>query len=95
MDVGTSADDVTARALYESGYFALGDDAREAADGYIHDYYGFLREAADQIAQSVAVGEGMATQYRDAFAAAGADELIYFPCSPDPAQVDLLADAVL
>ena len=76
-------------------YFALGDDARESADRYIHDYYGFLREAADQIAQTVAVGEDMATQYRDAFAAAGADELIYFPCSPDPAQVDLLADAVL
>ena len=41
------------------------------------------------------MGEGMAQQYRDAFAAAGADELLYFPCSPDPAQVGLLADAVL
>jgi hypothetical protein len=37
----------------------------------------------------------MVTGYRDAFAAAGADELIYFPTSTDPAQVDLLADAVL
>ena len=75
-------------------YFALGDDAREAADRYTHDYYAFIREVADQLAQGVAVDEGMATQYRDAFAAAGADELIYFPCSPDPAQVDLLADAL-
>jgi alkanesulfonate monooxygenase SsuD/methylene tetrahydromethanopterin reductase-like flavin-dependent oxidoreductase (luciferase family) len=75
-------------------YFALGDGAREAADWYIHDYYAFIREAADQVAKGAAVGEGMAQQYRDAFAAAGADELIYFPCSPDPAQVDLLADAV-
>ncbi len=76
-------------------YFALGDGAREAADGYIHDYYGFIREAADLVAKSVVVDEEMAQQYRDAFAAAGTDELIYFPCSPDPAQVDLLADAVL
>ena len=73
----------------------LGDGAREAADGYIHDYYGFIREAADLVAQSVVVDEEMAQQYRDAFAAAGTDELIYFPCSPDPAQVDLLADALL
>jgi alkanesulfonate monooxygenase SsuD/methylene tetrahydromethanopterin reductase-like flavin-dependent oxidoreductase (luciferase family) len=76
-------------------YFALGDGAREAADSYAHDYYGFLRDGADLVAKSVAVGEEMAQQYRDAFAAAGTDELIYFPCSPDPAQVDLLADAVL
>jgi alkanesulfonate monooxygenase SsuD/methylene tetrahydromethanopterin reductase-like flavin-dependent oxidoreductase (luciferase family) len=76
-------------------YFALGDAAREAADRYIHDYYTYLGEVAHQIAQSVAVDEGMAQQYRDAFAAAGADEYIYFPCSTDPAQVDLLADAVL
>jgi hypothetical protein len=33
--------------------------------------------------------------YRDAFAEAGANELIYFPTSTDPGQVDLLADAVL
>ena len=31
---------------------------------------------------------------RARFAAAGADELILIPCSPDPGQVDLLAEAV-
>ena len=30
-----------------------------------------------------------------AFEQAGADEMICFPCSPDPEQVDLLADAAL
>jgi hypothetical protein len=30
----------------------------------------------------------------EAFAGAGCDELILFPCSPDIAQVDLLAEAV-
>jgi hypothetical protein len=37
----------------------------------------------------------MAQGYRDAFTDAGADELIYFPCSTDAGQVDLLAEAVL
>jgi hypothetical protein len=41
------------------------------------------------------VDEGMAQEYRDAYAEAGMDELIYFPCSSDPAQVDLLAEAAL
>ena len=76
-------------------YFALGDDARQAADTYLLDYYAIMGDAAEQIAQSAAVDESTAQQYRDAFAAAGADELIYFPCSTDPGQVDLLADAVL
>ena len=76
-------------------YFALGDAAREDADGYLHDYYGYLGDIADRIAQSAAVDAATVHQYRDAFASAGADELIYFPCSTDPAQVDLLADAAL
>ena len=33
--------------------------------------------------------------YRDGFADAGADELIYFPSSTDVSQVDLLANALL
>ena len=28
-----------------------------------------------------------------AFAEAGCDELVFFPCDPDPEQVDVLADA--
>lgn len=76
-------------------YFALGDGAREAADGYIKDYYSFLGDVADQIAQSAVVSPEMAHQYRDGFAQAGADELVFFPCSTDVGQVDQLADAVL
>jgi hypothetical protein len=33
--------------------------------------------------------------YVEAFAQAGCDELILFPCSADPEQVNLLADAAL
>ncbi len=77
-------------------YFALGGGAREAADSYLKHYYGFVGEqGANAIAESAAVDEGMARSYRDGFAEAGADELIYFPCSTEVSQVDLLADAVL
>ena len=77
-------------------YFCLGDGARELADGYLKRYYAIAGdELANMIASSAAVDADTAAGYRDGFAAAGADELVYFPCTPDPGQVDLLADAVL
>jgi alkanesulfonate monooxygenase SsuD/methylene tetrahydromethanopterin reductase-like flavin-dependent oxidoreductase (luciferase family) len=77
-------------------YFALGDGARAAADAYLGDYYEVAgEEVVGAIAGSAAVDPTTVAQYRDGFAAAGADELIYFPCSTDPGQVDLLADAAL
>jgi alkanesulfonate monooxygenase SsuD/methylene tetrahydromethanopterin reductase-like flavin-dependent oxidoreductase (luciferase family) len=77
-------------------YFALGDGAREAADAYLKRYYGIGGEdAAEQVAKGAVIDDEMAKQYRDAYAQAGMDEVIYFPCNPDPGQVDLLADAVL
>jgi alkanesulfonate monooxygenase SsuD/methylene tetrahydromethanopterin reductase-like flavin-dependent oxidoreductase (luciferase family) len=75
-------------------YFALGDRAREAAERYLRDYYGWLGEVAGTIAASAATDADTVRGYVRAFADAGCDELILFPCDPDPAQVDLLADAV-
>jgi alkanesulfonate monooxygenase SsuD/methylene tetrahydromethanopterin reductase-like flavin-dependent oxidoreductase (luciferase family) len=75
-------------------YFALGPDAEDAARASLGDYYAFLGDIADQIVASAVTDAETARGYRDAFAAAGGDELIYFPCSPDPAQVDLLAEAL-
>src|SRR4051812_43868442 len=76
------------------GYFALGDGAREAADSYLRDYYEFLGDVADMIAAGAATDAQTVKQYVDGFAQAGCDELVLFPCSPDPGQVDLLADAI-
>jgi alkanesulfonate monooxygenase SsuD/methylene tetrahydromethanopterin reductase-like flavin-dependent oxidoreductase (luciferase family) len=77
-------------------YYALGDHAEEAAKEELGDYYAWLgEEIAGQIIASAATDEDTIRAYRDAFADAGADELICFPTSTDPAQVDLLADAVL
>ena len=75
-------------------YFALGDGAEQAADSYLHDYYGFLGEIADMIASSAATDAETVRGYVAGFTEAGCDELILFPCSPDPEQVDLLADAL-
>jgi alkanesulfonate monooxygenase SsuD/methylene tetrahydromethanopterin reductase-like flavin-dependent oxidoreductase (luciferase family) len=76
-------------------YFALGDGAGEAAERYLKDYYAWLGGVADLIAGSAATDADTVKGYVSAFADAGCDELILFPSSPDPGQVDLLADAVL
>ena len=76
-------------------YFALGANAEQAAERYLRDYYAFLGdEIAGMIAGSAATDEETVKQYVSAFAGAGCDELILFPCDPDAGQVDLLADAI-
>jgi alkanesulfonate monooxygenase SsuD/methylene tetrahydromethanopterin reductase-like flavin-dependent oxidoreductase (luciferase family) len=75
-------------------YFSLGPDAEENAKQNIGDYYAFLGdEMANTIAGSAATSEEMVKQYLGAFEEAGCTELILFPGSSDPGQVDLLADA--
>jgi alkanesulfonate monooxygenase SsuD/methylene tetrahydromethanopterin reductase-like flavin-dependent oxidoreductase (luciferase family) len=76
-------------------YFGLGDSGKSDADSYLHDYYGFLGEYADQIAAGAATDEETVKQYVQGFAEAGCDELIFFPTSTDPDQVELLAKAAL
>jgi alkanesulfonate monooxygenase SsuD/methylene tetrahydromethanopterin reductase-like flavin-dependent oxidoreductase (luciferase family) len=76
-------------------YFALGDNAEDAANAYLKDYYSYLGEGAEQVASSAATDEDTVKQYLQAFEEAGADEFILFPCDPDPGQVDLLAKVAL
>jgi len=75
-------------------YFSLGDGADEAADRYLSHYYAWLGEIAGMIVASAAKDAATVKQYVQAFSDAGCDELILFPCSPDPDQVDLLAEAI-
>jgi alkanesulfonate monooxygenase SsuD/methylene tetrahydromethanopterin reductase-like flavin-dependent oxidoreductase (luciferase family) len=76
-------------------YFSLGDAAEENARAYLEHYYSWLgEETAGFIAGSAAKDSETVKQYLGAFEEAGCDELILFPSSSDPAQVDLLADAV-
>lgn len=81
--------------LLANVYFSLGPDGRETADAYIHDYYAFLGEQAGYVAAAVATTPEAVRGTIDAYRAAGCDELLFLPCSPDPRQVTMLADAAL
>jgi alkanesulfonate monooxygenase SsuD/methylene tetrahydromethanopterin reductase-like flavin-dependent oxidoreductase (luciferase family) len=75
-------------------YFALGDRGEEDARSYLGHYYAALgEETANAIIASAATDEETVRGYIAAFSEAGCNELILFPCSSDPEQVDLLAAA--
>ena len=76
-------------------YFALGDSAEEDARHSLGTYYAWLGEYADQIVEGAAKSEDAIRERLAAFEEAGADEVIAFPSSADPRQVELLASAAL
>jgi alkanesulfonate monooxygenase SsuD/methylene tetrahydromethanopterin reductase-like flavin-dependent oxidoreductase (luciferase family) len=75
-------------------YVSLGEDARDHAQRYLLDYYAFLGDFAARIADSALTSAAAVQETAAAFAEAGCDELILFPCSADVVQVDLIAAAV-
>jgi alkanesulfonate monooxygenase SsuD/methylene tetrahydromethanopterin reductase-like flavin-dependent oxidoreductase (luciferase family) len=75
-------------------YFALGDDAQSVVQQNVGDYYAFLGDYARQIVDSAATDADTLRGYLSGFEAAGADEVICFPASPNPDQVELLAEAI-
>lgn len=74
-------------------YYALGDGAEQAVERSLRDYYG-PGEYTDAIVARAATDAETVRENVRAFADAGCDELIFFPCDPDPEQVDRLADAL-
>jgi alkanesulfonate monooxygenase SsuD/methylene tetrahydromethanopterin reductase-like flavin-dependent oxidoreductase (luciferase family) len=77
------------------GYFALGPDAAALAEGYLSDYYAFAGDYLPMVVSGALTSEAMIREQVAAFADAGCDELILFPCSPDPEQLRRLADVTL
>jgi alkanesulfonate monooxygenase SsuD/methylene tetrahydromethanopterin reductase-like flavin-dependent oxidoreductase (luciferase family) len=74
-------------------YFSLGQRARQNAESYLTDHYAIEGSAAPVIAAALTD----ATAIRDeiaAYEAAGCDELMLFPCDPDPEQIRLLAGVI-
>ncbi|MDX6580878.1 MAG: hypothetical protein QOI10_62 [Solirubrobacterales bacterium] len=76
-------------------YFSLGESGEQNANAYLTDYYAWLGDYAEGIAQSAAKDADTVRAYNRAFSEAGCDELIWFPTSTDTRQVDLLAEAAL
>jgi len=76
-------------------YFSLGDNAEADAAANLGDYYSWLgKEVAGYIVGSAAKDAETVRRYVAAFTEAGCGELIFCPSSSDPAQADLLADAL-
>jgi alkanesulfonate monooxygenase SsuD/methylene tetrahydromethanopterin reductase-like flavin-dependent oxidoreductase (luciferase family) len=76
-------------------YFALGDDIERNVDASVRDYYASAGGYAEVVAANVARGEAGVRERVRTFKELGCDELILSPTSPDPEQVDLLADVLL
>jgi alkanesulfonate monooxygenase SsuD/methylene tetrahydromethanopterin reductase-like flavin-dependent oxidoreductase (luciferase family) len=74
-------------------YVSLGPDADEHAQRYLGDYYSFLGDFGPQIAAGALTTSQKVADAVAAYADAGCDELILFPCNPDVVQVALTAEA--
>jgi alkanesulfonate monooxygenase SsuD/methylene tetrahydromethanopterin reductase-like flavin-dependent oxidoreductase (luciferase family) len=77
-------------------YFGLGEGAEEHAREDLGQYYAYLGEdVAGMIIASAATDADTVKSYIAAYEDAGADEVMCFPVSTDPGQVELLAEAAL
>jgi alkanesulfonate monooxygenase SsuD/methylene tetrahydromethanopterin reductase-like flavin-dependent oxidoreductase (luciferase family) len=76
-------------------YFSLDADPEHQARRTFHHYYAFAEDYAEIVVAGVAKGEDGVKERVRAFDEAGCDELIMFPASSNPEQVDRLAAAVL
>ena len=76
-------------------YFALGDDVRDEGRANLAHYYGWLGDYATAVADGAATDEDAVRERLAAFEEAGADEVIAFPATTDPTQVERLAAVAL
>lgn len=76
-------------------YFSVGADADEDSRRYLRDYYGFLGDYADMIAEGALRSEAAIRGAVRAFEDAGVTELYFDPTTASLDQVDRLGDLVL
>lgn len=75
-------------------YVALGADGPARAERYLPEYYAFLGDAATGLGSTALTSAAAVREVVARLAGEGCDELLLFPCSSDPDQVDLIADAL-
>ncbi|MEV5707912.1 LLM class flavin-dependent oxidoreductase [Actinoallomurus sp. NPDC052274] len=73
-------------------YFCLGLGAAQTAEAYVAHYYG--PDYLPHIQPDLLTGPERLRLEIDRLTAAGADDLVLLPCSGDPRQIGLLADAL-
>jgi alkanesulfonate monooxygenase SsuD/methylene tetrahydromethanopterin reductase-like flavin-dependent oxidoreductase (luciferase family) len=76
-------------------YFALGPDPEGDTERSIGDYYSVAPNYASVVVAGTAKGEKGVAERLDRLREAGVDEVIMFPASARPEQVDLLAGVAL
>jgi len=76
-------------------YFSLGDEVADASKAYLLDYYAYLGEWAQGIADGTPRSPEDVRTTASRFEEAGVDELIFDPTVADLEQVDRLADVML
>ncbi|OXM55181.1 LLM class flavin-dependent oxidoreductase [Amycolatopsis alba] len=72
-------------------YVGLGEDNATRGAQYLRDYYSYIGPKAEFLAKSLISDEGRLRETIDNYAAAGCDELLLFPTTADPGQLDQLA----
>ena len=73
-------------------YFSLGNDAEDRISAYINDYYSFMPEYAEVIANAAPHNPEQVRDTLRAYEDVGIDEFLLWPCSPSIDQVDRLAE---
>ena len=77
-----------------ASYFALGGDADDRIASYINDYYSFMPEYADVIANAAPSSPQQVRDTLKAYEDVGIDEFLLWPCNSSLDQVDRLADTL-
>jgi len=75
-------------------YCALESGSAGRAGAYIRDYYSFLGSRAEVMVNALPLTAEAIRDKIKSYAATAVDELILWPCIPDPDQVDGLAEIV-
>lgn len=75
-------------------YVSMGAGGRERAGAYFRDYYSYIGPKAEKLALGVLADPSALRESVAGYAASGCDELVLMPCTPEPGQVDLLAEAL-
>ncbi|MGI5229606.1 LLM class flavin-dependent oxidoreductase [Actinoallomurus sp. CA-142502] len=91
-DAWTSAGRPGAPRMMAIAYTALGPGARDRAEQYLRDYYAGTGPYRDRVVRGLLTDEKAVDAMVRDHAAAGCDELIFFPCVPDLGQLELLAE---
>lgn len=76
-------------------YACLGPGARSVAERYLRAYYAFIGPKAEMAAKAVITSAAELRDTAAAYAEAGCDELLVFPCTAQSDQLVLLAEATL